>query len=186
MAQDQRIEEQTEVVPSFRPLRSRGVLGRITGRPYGSVVHGEADVAARHRGLQRLIARNMRPDLVVHRMGCLIDVAHPRRVVAVQVTLGRDDKGLVEGYPVVDPVAQGSGDHRGVIAEPTGDVGVRPATETVEGGGQVPVEKGHKRLDTGGQERVDQAVVIVDAGGVDSAFAVGEHPGPPDGEAVAV
>ncbi len=61
------------------------------------------------------------------------DVPKPGRMSPYEVALSGDDVGLVQSHPVLDPVAQNVGHSSDVVAEPTGDVPVGPASEAEEG-----------------------------------------------------
>ncbi len=175
-----------KVVPALGAL-GRGDVGvRPARRPYGGVVHGQAHRRPGPRRLYGQMAGDVRPDLVMHGLAHLVDIAQARGVIAHQVPFGGDDERLVQRHPVLDPVAEGIDDHGGVIAEPAGDVGVRPSPAPEQGGGHVPMEQGDKGLDTGAQQSVHQAVVEAQTGGVDGSGALGHDAGPAQREPVAV
>ena len=77
----------------------------------------------------------MGPQLVMHRLAHLIDVAHAWRVVPDKVPFGGDDERLVQRHPVLDPVAKSIDDYGRIVAEPTGDVTVRPSAAPERPGG---------------------------------------------------
>ena len=76
---------------------------------------------------------------------------------------GRAER-LVEGRPVLDPVAEALGDDGGVRGEVLGGVARRPAAPVLERLRQVPVVERDERGDAGLQQAVDQPVVEVEPG----------------------
>ena len=110
----------------------------------------------------------------------LLTRGHPALEVADP---GRAQR-LVDGEPVLHPVAERRADHAGVLGQRVGGVPGRPAAAVLQHLRQVPVVDGDERPDTGLQQRVDQPVVEGQPGRVDRAGAVREHPRPGDGEPV--
>src|SRR6266700_2535939 len=111
-------------------------------------------------------------------------VAETGCVVAVPVSVGRDDLGLVQGDPPGDPVAERIGGQGGVFTEPFGRIALRPPPLVLQFLRQVPVVEGGRGRDAVPGELVEQRPVIVQAPLVDGAPAAGLDPRPGDGEAV--
>ena len=96
---------------------------------------------------------------------------------------GKDGR-LVERHPILDAVAQGRREQRGVVGEPADDLRVGEAAAVLQRLRQVPVEQVDQRLDARGQQGVDEALVEVEAGLVDGAGPRGQHARPADAEAI--
>ncbi|CAM5256229.1 hypothetical protein SGLAM104S_09630 [Streptomyces glaucescens] len=91
---------------------------------------------------------------------------------------------LVQGDPLLHPVAERLADDLRVLGEAVGGVALRPAARVLQLLRQVPVVEGDGRLDAVREQLVDQAPVEVQAD-LDGGAAAGRlHPGPGDREAV--
>ena len=96
---------------------------------------------------------------------------------------GKDGR-LVERHPILDAVAQGRREQRGVVGEPAHDLRVGEAAAVLQRLRQVPMEQVDQWLDARVEQGVDEALVEVEAGLVDGAGPRGQHARPADAEAI--
>jgi hypothetical protein len=108
------------------------------------------------------------------------------RVYAVHVADDDEGKRLVEGDPVLHPVAELAAHDGGVVAEPARDVAVSPPAAVLQRLRQIPVIERDERRDVALEQRVDQAAVEIESGLVGLADPLRLHARPGDREAVGV
>ena len=107
-----------------------------------------------------------------------------RRVDTVAVAQLGHALGLVEGHVGFDPALEPLRNDPGVAAEGGHNVPVQPAALVLQGTGQVPVVQGDHGFNAVCDQLLHQVVVELQALFVDLPVAVGDDPGPADGEAV--
>ena len=127
-------------------------------------------------------------------MGQAQDMEHPGNLLFTQHPAGSmgpvavaqlgNTLGLVQGHVLFDPALEPLRNDPGIAAESIHNVPVQPAALVLQSSGQIPVVKGNHGLDAVGQQFFHQIVIELQALLVNLAVAVGNHPGPADGEAV--
>ena len=160
-------------------------LGVLAQRPVRVRVQRDAHRhCRRQRGAERLERQPVAEEDVMGRRRGQAHVAMARSVRADPVALVHGLLGLVERGPHAHPVAQGIGEHAGVLRQQLGGVTARPPALVLERLGQLPVVHGGHRDDAVRPQLVHQRAVVVQPRLVDRAAAAGQHPRPGDREAV--
>ena len=112
-------------------------------------------------------------------------IAHAGRVAPLVVADERRHPGLIEGHPVVDPVAEHFECRAGEVGETARGVATGPAAVAIlERLRQVPVVERRHRADATLEKAVDKPLVEVEAGLVAPPIAIGKQARPGDAEAV--
>ncbi len=110
-----------------------------------------------------------------------------RCVGTEEVAKTRVLEGLVDGDPILDPVAERASDDTGVVLEAGGRIAVPEAARVaLERQGQIPVEQRREGPHVPLQEAVDEARVEVQARPIRFTAAVRLDPRPRYGEAIRV
>ena len=129
--------------------------------------------------------QTVREVLVVQRGEGRAGLHASRSMLACRVPDKGGAERLVEGRPVVDPVAEGVVHRIGVVAEAQGGVAVRPSALLLERLGKVPVVQSEPRQDPGAEQLVDEPAVEVEPRSIDR-LPVGAHARPAHREPVRV
>src|SRR5690606_9029751 len=118
---------------------------------------------------QLLHGETVREVLVVERREPGTRLLPPGRVLAARVADEGGAQRLVEGGPVIDPVAEGLVHGDRVVEEALRGVSVRPAAGVLDRLRKIPVVEGEPGQDAVLEQLVDEATVEVDALRVDGA-----------------
>nr|WP_276330829.1 hypothetical protein [Rathayibacter rathayi] len=122
----------------------------------------------------------MPEQLVVQRREGAEQAPSARRLACEHIALEHHRRGLIEGDPVSDPVAEPPAQLEGQVAEAERGVAVHPAA--AERRRSVTVMQGQCDADARLGERVEQAVVEAERAAVDRPTSVGLQPRPRDRE----
>nr|ACR50752.1 conserved hypothetical protein [Streptomyces longisporoflavus] len=162
-----------------RPVRL-AVGGRLDRT---EVVH-DADTGVGGRRADGLDGETVTEVQMVRGVHRGLDVGETRRHPSLQMADPRGAQRLVEGRPVLDPVAQTLGDDGGVGGEVLGRLAGRPAAAVLERLREVPVVERGEGGDARLQQAVHQPVVEGDPGLVHRPVPAGDDTRPGEREAV--
>ena len=154
------------------------VLPRVGGGLDGRVHVRDADAAGDRYRPQGIDREAVGAQDVAHRADRSEELGASRGVHPEGIAVEDHGRGLVEGDPVGDPIAERLPRSRGELREAVGGVPTQPAAAFLERRRSVPVEEGHDGRDVGLEQTVDHAVVVGHGLRVHRSPAVGEQPRP--------
>ncbi len=108
------------------------------------------------------------------------------RVHALLMAEPDENRGLVEGHPMLHAIGQALDDHARIVRKPRRRITIEPAAAMIQRERQIPMKQRDVGLDVGGQQCVDQAIVKGQTRVVDRAHAARQNTRPRDAQAIGV
>ena len=158
------------VVQQIEQVCTQAILLSIGGRLHGRVHIADADLAAHIGGAKTLHGQTVCHELVVCSRKRVEEERLARRVGAERVSVEGDRRGLVDGHPGVNAVAEPRADRMRIVAKAQGRVTIQPTI--AEGERRVPVVERRHRADAGLEEVVEQSVIESQAAPIHGPSAV--------------
>ena len=91
---------------------------------------------------------------------------------------------LIEGHKKFNPVPKCFCRHSRILCKPVHDLRILPASQTVQGKGQIPVEQRQTRFNIVFQKFIDQSIVEIYTAPVDLPSSLRKNPGPGNRETI--